>query len=326
MRQTSLQGAAALLQNPVIVAGQIESFDWATNTAIVQTQLYGNLKCRIGTEYSDTDWQDSGAEQDNTQFGAKRPYYARERVLVLLMGGSRVVDGVIVCSISTTNNKLNTETQVKGEHQDDPYEIEGKRVLHIRDDYWLRTIKQVMQIAVEDMLLRSESGRIDVDAYTDIKLRAKEENVTIDAEKKDVVTHAGQDVLTTSDRDTKVTAATSVAIVAGDATHMDAPASIEAKGPASLTSDLKDVSIVATAGNVNLGLESGTGEPALFGNTLITLLTSILSTIQVWAASHTHPCTAPGTPSGPAIPPLVLMPPWSGGKEATKSIKVKVQA
>jgi hypothetical protein len=304
------------LLNPVIVPGQIESFDWATNTAVVITNVYGKLQCRIGTEYSDTDWEGSQAEQDNTQFGAKRPYYARERVLVLLMGGSRVADGVVVCSISTTNNKLNTETQVKGEHQDDPYEIEGKRVLHIRDDYWLRTIKTVMQIAVEDMLLRSESGRVDVDAYTDIKLRAKEENVTIDAEKQSVAVHAKQDITLNAEQDWTVTVTRNASVTAqGTALY---------KSTGGTTVEAGGSVIVKSPSLIQLG--SAPTDPIAKATELLAAIDAMMVAFVTWSTGHIHPVICVGAPSGPgAVPGIAVQQAWNALKDLIASTLVKVE-
>ena len=325
-----MNGPLMALFQPRAVVGEVQSYDAKTNSVKVYAPYYGYLTCRVGTPYSDTDWPESGAEQDNTQFGEKRPYRARERVVVLLLNDCRLVDGVIICSLATVQHKLNTETSVTGEH-DNTYDIEGKRVLHIRDDYWLRTIKQVMQIAVEDMLLRSESGRVDVDAYTDIKLRAKEENVTIDAEKKDVVTHAGQDVLTTSDRDTKVTVKRNVVV--------------DATGTADYKSG-KDVTIAAgtdpksNTGNVvikegstsplyTIQLGNSSAHPLVLADMLLTAMDSMLTAFETLFSTHMHPCTAPGTPSGPPIPvppASIVKTVWKTAAEvAIKSTLVKAE-
>jgi hypothetical protein len=307
----------------------VQSYDALTNTAVVYTNYHGLIKCRVGGGYSDTDWPESGAEQDNTQFGEKRPYRARERVVVLLLNDCRLVDGVIICSLATVQHKLNIETSVTGEH-DNTYDIEGKRVLHIRDDYWLRTIKQVTQIAVEDMMMRSESARVDVDAYTDIKLRAKEENVTIDAEKKDVVTHAGQDVLTTSDRDTTLTVKRNV--------------TVDATGTADYKSG-KDVTIEAgtdpKSGTGNVVIKEGSTLPTYtiqLGNSsamtvaiaegIFTAMAAMLTAFELMFSAHMHPCTAPGAPSGPPLPAppaSLVQQAWDGAKEVVKSTLVKAE-
>lgn len=91
---------------------------------------------------------------------------------------------------------------------------------------------------------------------------------------------------------------------------------VTASGGASVSLDADSISISGAscaidAGQINLGgaaaLDPAVGTQQLI--LLVTQLTTMVTTLLVWANAHTHIAIAPGAPTAPALPPLVLIPP-----------------
>jgi hypothetical protein len=286
----SVDGIPPSLFAPRIVIGEIEEYDAALSMAKVKTVEYGTIECFVGTPYSDTDWPEAQSEQDNTQFGFRRPWRARERVVVLLIGSPRFAQGVVVCSLMQGEHKMHADTE-KAETW----------TLHLRDDVWMRTLKTLMLFVVKQLSIESEEKGIDLTAKESIEATAEQ----------DVSLHADENVTIGATKAVDVTAGTDASVSTGAANKLSLTGGTEA---------------VVDATKVKLGAGALT-EPVLKGALFVSAMMAMLTVLEVWGSSHIHICSAPGTPTTPPVPPLsgMLSPTFQTQAELSKSLKVVVE-
>ena len=312
-------GLPRSLLNPVAVVGRIVSFDWSVNTATVKTNEYGLITCRIGTSFSDTDWPESGSApayagdttpNTNRQYGHKRPYRARERVVVLLLGNCRVANGVIVCSLKCVEHKLNTATEFTGkndsaEHSKKYPVNKDQWILHIPNAYWFRALKTAMMVSVEELLLRSEDSNVTVEGYQNVTVLAEKGNIEATADEGGVkVTATRGTIETMSQKDTTVIAHENITAMADQSVTVTA--GIGGVGGDVTVESTFTGSTARLSGKTAVVLGAATAKhTAALADGLLAVFTLFLSALSIWASTHVHPCTAPGAPSGPSVVPFV---------------------